>query len=36
MHFTQDQLQAIADALADTSAGLTGSEIAFLLRTCEI
>ncbi|TIO79441.1 MAG: TIGR02391 family protein [Mesorhizobium sp.] len=36
MHFTRDQLQAIADALADTSAGLTGSEIAFLLRTCEI
>ncbi|CDX38211.1 Ymh [Mesorhizobium sp. ORS 3359] len=36
MHFTQDQLQAIADALGDTSAGLTGSEVGFLLRTCEI
>jgi uncharacterized protein (TIGR02391 family) len=36
VHFTQDQLQAIADALADTSEGLTGAEIGFLLQTCEI
>lgn len=36
MHFTQDQLQAIADALADTSEGLTGTEIGFLLQTCNI
>lgn len=28
--FTQEQLQAIADALGDTSDGLTGSEIAHL------
>jgi uncharacterized protein (TIGR02391 family) len=32
--FTQSQLQAIADALGDTSEGLTGSEIAHLLATC--
>jgi uncharacterized protein (TIGR02391 family) len=36
VHFTQDQLQAIADALADTSEGLTGAEIGFLLQTCKI
>ncbi|RUW02781.1 TIGR02391 family protein [Mesorhizobium sp. M1A.F.Ca.IN.022.05.2.1] len=36
MYLTQDQLQAIADALADTSEGLTGSEIAFLLQSCRI
>lgn len=34
--FTQDQLQAIADALADTEEGLTGSEISHLLETCKI
>jgi uncharacterized protein (TIGR02391 family) len=34
--FTQAQLQAIADALGDTSEGLTGSEIAHLLATCSI
>jgi hypothetical protein len=34
--FTQAQLQAIADALGDTSDGLTGSEIAHLLGTCGI
>jgi uncharacterized protein (TIGR02391 family) len=34
--FTQDQLQAIAEALGDTSDGLTGSEIAHLLATCGI
>ncbi len=32
--FTQSQLQAIADALGDTSEGLSGSEIAHLLATC--
>jgi uncharacterized protein (TIGR02391 family) len=31
--FTQSQLQAIADALGDTSEGLTGSEIGHLLAT---
>src|SRR5262249_9856290 len=31
--FTQTQLQAIADALGDTSDGLTGSEIGHLLAT---
>lgn len=36
MYFTQDQLQAISAALADTEEGLTGSEIGFLLRTCGI
>jgi uncharacterized protein (TIGR02391 family) len=35
-HFTRAQLQAIADALGDTSEGLTGSEIAHLLATCRI
>lgn len=34
--FSQDQLQAIADALGDTSEGLTGSEISHLLASCEI
>ncbi len=34
--FTQMQLRAIADALADTSEGLTGSEIAHLLATCKM
>jgi hypothetical protein len=31
--FTQDQLQAIADALGDTDPGLTGYEIEFLLTS---
>jgi uncharacterized protein (TIGR02391 family) len=34
--FSQSQLQAIADALGDTSDGLTGSEIGYLLRTCRM
>jgi len=34
--FTQMQLQAIADALGDTSEGLTGSEIHHLLATCKM
>jgi hypothetical protein len=34
--FTQSQLQAITDALGDTSDGLTGGEIAHLLATCAI
>jgi uncharacterized protein (TIGR02391 family) len=34
--FTQMQLQAIADALGDTSEGLTSSEIAHLLATCKM
>jgi uncharacterized protein (TIGR02391 family) len=34
--FSQSQLQAIADALADTSEGLTGSEIAHLLASCKM
>jgi hypothetical protein len=34
--FTQSQLEAIADALGETSAGLTGSEIGFLLDSCKI
>ena len=34
--FNQSQLQAIADALGDTTDGLTGSEIAHLLLTCRI
>jgi uncharacterized protein (TIGR02391 family) len=34
--FTQSQLTAIADALADTSEGLSGSEIAHLLTTCKM
>jgi len=34
--FSQSELQAIADALGDTSDGLTGSEIAHLLATCKM
>lgn len=34
--FTQEQLQAIADALGDTTEGLTGSEIAHLLRSARM
>ncbi|MBL8688016.1 MAG: TIGR02391 family protein [Rhodospirillaceae bacterium] len=34
--FSSSQLQAIADALADTNEGLTGSEIAHLLAQCKI
>ncbi len=34
--FSPSQLQAIADALADTSEGLTGPEIAHLLASCKI
>jgi len=34
--FTQSQLEAIAAALADTSEGLTGSEIGHLLATCRL
>ena len=34
--FTQAQLQAIADALGDTSEGLTGSEIHHLLLTAKL
>jgi len=34
--FTQSQLQAIADALGDTSEGLIGSEIGHLLATCKM
>jgi uncharacterized protein (TIGR02391 family) len=34
--FTQSQLRAIADALGDTSDGLTGGEIAHLLASCKI
>lgn len=34
--FTQDQLQAIADALGDTDRGLTGSEIEFLLTSSKM
>lgn len=34
--FSQSQLQAIADALGDTSDGLTGSEIAHLLASSQI
>jgi uncharacterized protein (TIGR02391 family) len=34
--FRADELQAIADAMADTHEGLTGSEIAYLLETCSI
>jgi uncharacterized protein (TIGR02391 family) len=32
--FTQSELQAIADALGDTSDGLTGAEIANMLASC--
>jgi len=34
--FTQAQLEAIAGALGDTAAGLTGAEIAFLLSSSQI
>lgn len=34
--FTQSQIEAIAAALADTSEGLTGSEIGHLLATCRM
>jgi hypothetical protein len=34
--FTQSQLQAIADALGDTSEGFTGSESQHLLATCKM
>src|SRR3546814_17082550 len=34
--FTQDQLKAIADALGDTDAGLTGTEIQHLFATCNL
>src|ERR1700733_3046282 len=34
--FTQSETHAIADALGDTNDGLTGSEIAHLLQTCNI
>src|SRR5262249_23020028 len=34
--FTQSQLQAIADALGDTSDGLSGSEIGHLLNSCRM
>ena len=34
--FTASQLEAIADALGETSEGLTGSEIAYLLSACQI
>ncbi|TGP16192.1 TIGR02391 family protein, partial [Mesorhizobium sp. M1D.F.Ca.ET.234.01.1.1] len=34
--FSQEQLQAIADALADTSEGLRGPEIGHLLTSCRI
>jgi len=35
-YFTQNQLEAIAAALADTTEGLTRSEIGHLLATCEM
>ena len=34
--FSQSQLEAIADALGNTSEGLTGSEIGHLLTTCKM
>ncbi|WP_298280522.1 TIGR02391 family protein [uncultured Bradyrhizobium sp.] len=34
--FTSSQLRAIADALADTTEGLTGSEISHLLAVCKM
>ena len=36
MQFTEDQLQALAEALADTDEGLTGTEIGHLLASCDI
>ena len=35
-HFSQSQLQAIADALGYTDLGLTGSKIAHLLASCRM
>jgi uncharacterized protein (TIGR02391 family) len=35
-HFTESQMRAIADALGDTDQGLTGSEIAHLLASCQM
>ena len=32
--FSQDELEAIAGALGDTSLGLTGPEIEFLIASC--
>lgn len=34
--FTQDQLEAIAGALGDTDAGLTGTEIQYLLASSKM
>jgi uncharacterized protein (TIGR02391 family) len=34
--FSQSHLEAIADALGDTDNGLTGAQIAHLLRTCRM
>lgn len=34
--FTESQLKAIADALGDTTHGLTGAEIGHLLASCEM
>lgn len=34
--FSQEQLEAIAQALEDTAEGFTGSEIGHLLRICQI
>lgn len=34
--FSQDQFEAIADALGDTAEGLTGPEIEHLLASCKI
>src|SRR4028119_499564 len=34
--FTQDQLEAIASALGDTTDGLTKSEIEFLIRSAKM
>ena len=34
--FSQEQLEALAQALGDTTEGLTGSEIGHLLRICKI
>lgn len=36
MRFSQDELQAIAEALADTGEGLTGTEIGHMLASCQI
>ncbi|MFB5148022.1 TIGR02391 family protein [Burkholderia orbicola] len=34
--FTQGQLEAIADALGDTTEGLTGTEIGYLIQSCQM